>query len=309
MLDDRDFIRLWFRTLNTVDETSHSWPIQRQYRAPEMVLRDRSFCWGERTYIMGIINLTSDSFSGDGLGTDPEAAVRLAWRMEAEGADILDIGAESSRPGATETLPDEEMSRLLPALAAVRTATNLPLSVDTYHAETAIAALAAGADMINDIWGLRQTGGAMADALATSGARLVAMHNQRGREHTDVIRGIAAGFEATLAMAERAGIGLSRLILDPGFGFGWSPEQNLEMLRRLPQLWTFGLPLLVGVSRKSTIGLVLDAPVEDRFEGTAAAVAVAIAGGADVVRVHDVGAMRRVARTTDAIVRDRWRSK
>lgn len=274
-----------------------------------MVIRGRTFCWGERTYVMGIINVTSDSFSGDGVGSDPPAAVRLAMKMEAEGADILDIGAESSRPGAIETRPHEEMARLLPALTAVRAATNLPLSVDTYHAETARAAIAQGADMINDIWGLGRDLGAMATTIAARESCVVAMHNQRGREHTDVIRDIAAGFEATLATAERAGVRLSRLILDPGFGFGWSPEQNLEMLRRLPELWHFGLPLLVGVSRKSTLGLVLDAAVDDRFEGTAAAVAVSIAGGADVVRVHDVGAMRRVARTTDAIVRGRWQAK
>jgi dihydropteroate synthase len=274
-----------------------------------MVIRDRSFCWGERTYVMGIINVTSDSFSGDGVGADPAAAVRLALRMEAEGADVLDIGAESSRPGAAETPSGEEIARLMPALNAVRAATELPISVDTYHAETAKRALSAGADMINDIFGLQHDDGAMAQAIAASGARVVAMHNQRGRPDIDVVAGIGTGFDGTIRLAQRAGIDASRLIIDPGFGFGWSPEQNLEMLRRLPELWRFGLPLLVGVSRKSTIGLVLDAPVDDRFAGTAAAVAVAIAGGADIVRVHDVGAMKRVALVSDAILRGRWRTE
>ncbi len=279
-----------------------AWPLTRTYAAPALRIRDRDFRWGERTWIMGIINVTPDSFSGDGLGGDPAAAAALARRFEAEGADILDIGAESSRPGAQELESDEELRRLLPCLEAVRAATSLPISVDTYHAAVAEAAIAAGADAVNDIWGLRRDP-AMATVVARAGVPLIAMHNQRGRPFHDVAGDIAGGFEATLAIAAQAGIPPAHIILDPGFGFGWTPEQNLEMLRRLPELWRFELPLLVGTSRKSTIGLVLDLPVDQRLEGTAATVALAIAAGADLVRVHDVAAMARVARMSDAIVR------
>jgi len=254
---------------------------------------------------MGIINVTPDSFSGDGVATDVAAAVALARRFEACGADILDVGGESSRPGAAPLPPKDERERVVPAIAAIRSLTGLPISVDTCHAIVAEAALAAGADIVNDIWGLRHDA-AMAEAVARSGAALVAMHNQRGREHHDVAGDIRTGFEATLALAEAAGIATGRVILDPGFGFGWAAEQSLEMIRRLPELWDFEAPLLVGPSRKSAIGFVLDAPVEERLEGTAAAVALAIAAGADIVRVHDMREMARVARVADAIARGNW---
>jgi dihydropteroate synthase len=255
---------------------------------------------------MGIINVTPDSFSGDGLGTDVAAAVALARRLEAEGADILDIGGESSRPGAAELSTAEECARVLPALSAVRQATALPISIDTHHAPVAEAALAVGADAVNDVWGLRRDP-EMAAVVARHGAWLIAMHNQRGREFHDVVGDIRAGFAASLAIAARAGIDRTRIILDPGFGFGWTPEQNLEIIRRLPELRDLGQPLLVGTSRKSTLGYVLDAPVNDRFEGTAASVALAIAGGAAIVRVHEVARMRRVTKVADAIVRASWR--
>ena len=280
----------------------------RRYRSAALEVRGRRFSWGAKTYVMAIINETPDSFSGDGMAGDLAATVALAKRFEAEGADILDIGGESSRPGATPLSPAEEIARVAPAIAAVRAQTALPISIDTHHAKVAEAALEAGADMVNDIWGLREDP-AMAAVVARHGVPLVAMHNQRGRPFHDVASDIGAGFEATLAAARLAGIDPAQVILDPGFGFGWTPEQNLEMLRRLPELWALELPLLVGTSRKSTIGLVLDAPVEDRFEGTAASVALCIAGGADIVRVHDVGAMVRVARVADAIVRANWRPR
>ena len=280
-------------------------PLARAYAAPSLALRGRTFAWGSRTFVMGIVNVTPDSFSGDGIFGDPARAAAIAARMEAEGADIIDVGAESSRPGATELPPGEECARLIPSLRAVREATELPIAVDTYHPDVAAAALDEGADIVNDIHGLRRYP-AMAALLARRAVPVVAMHNQRGRGSPDVVEGVAAGFEATLATAERAGIKQSRIILDPGFGFGWRPEANLEMIRRLPELWRFGLPLLVGPSRKSTIGQVLGLPVEERLEGTAALVALAIAGGADIIRVHDVRAMSRVARMTDAVVRANW---
>lgn len=255
--------------------------------------------------MMAIINVTPDSFSGDGIGEDAGLAVQLARRFEAEGADILDLGGESSRPGAEPLAAEEECRRVLPAVEGVRAATDLPISIDTYHASVADAALRAGADMVNDIHGLRADP-AMGETVARHGAALVAMHNQRGREFHDVVGDIWAGFAESLRLAEAAGIDAGRVVLDPGFGFGWTPEQNLEMLRRLPELWDLEMPLLVGTSRKSTIGTVLDAPVEERMEGTAASVAASIAAGADIVRVHDVREMVRVARVTDAIVRGNW---
>lgn len=280
-----------------------TWPQRRLYRAPALELRGRNFAWGARTYVMGIINVTPDSFSGDGLAGDPAAAAALAQRFAAEGADILDIGGESSRPGAAPLAPEEECRRLMPALEAVRAATDLPISVDTYHAPVAEAALAAGADAINDIFGLRNDP-AMADVVARRGAALFAMHNQRGRPVFDVIPDISAGWGETLRLAGEAGIPEARIVLDPGFGFGWTPAQNLELLRRLPELHAMRFPLLLGVSRKSTIGAVLDdAPVERRLAGTASATALCVAAGADVVRVHDVAAMRDVVRIADAITR------
>lgn len=281
-------------------------PPGRDYVASTLVLRERSFAWGKRTYLMGIINVTPDSFSGDGLAMHAAAAALLAQRFESEGADIIDVGAESSRPGADPLPAEVELERLLPALEAVRAATKLPVSVDTYHAAVAEQALAAGADAINDISGLHGDS-AMAPLLAKSGAALIAMHNQRGKPFHDVVGDVLAGFESTLAIAAAAGIDTGKVILDPGFGFGWTPEQNLEMLRRLPELGAPGLPLLVGTSRKSTIGFVLDRPVHERTMGTAATVALAIAGGADIVRVHDVAEMRDVVRVSDAVVRDNWR--
>lgn len=285
--------------------TPLAWPLRRDYLAPSLTLRGREFAWGARTFLMGIINVTPDSFSGDGLGADPVAAAGQAAAFEEAGADILDIGGQSSRPGAPVLDAAEEARRVIPCVEAIRAVSSLPISVDTFHATVADAALRAGADAVNDIWGLRFDDQLPA-VVARHGAALIAMHNQRGREFHDVAADIAAGFRETLAICARNGIPHARVILDPGFGFGWSPDQNVEMLRRLPELWQFRLPLLVGTSRKSTIGLVLDAPVDDRLEGTAASLAVAIAAGADLIRVHDVAAMARVVRVADAIVRANW---
>lgn len=287
--------------------TSVSWPLHREYLAPSLTLRGREFTWGERTYLMGVINVTPDSFSGDGLGADLAAAARQAAAFEAAGADILDIGGQSSRPGAEVLDAAEEARRVIPCIEAVRAASPLPISIDTFHAAVARQAIAAGADMVNDIWGLRFDA-AMASVVADHDVPLVAMHNQRGREFHDVVEDIRDGFQATLAIASRHGIAPDMVILDPGFGFGWTPEQNLEMLRRLPELWDLRLPILIGTSRKSTIGLILDAPAGERLEGTAATVALSIAAGADVVRVHDVSVMAKVAKVADAVVRANWRA-
>lgn len=286
--------------------TTLTWPLRRWYRWPEMRVRNRVFIWGERTFVVGVINATPDSFSGDGTGGDPDRAEALARHFEASGADIVDIGGESTRPDALALSEDEELGRVVPAVRAARAATALPLSVDTYRPAVARAALDAGADMVNDVHGLR-VDREMARLIAEREVPCILMHNQRGREHYDVAGDIGTGWRESLAIAGRAGIEHSRVILDPGFGFGWEVAQNLEMLRRLPEMWGPALPILVGVSRKSTVGIVTERPVDDRLAGTAAAAALSIAAGADLVRVHDVGEMVRVVRMADAIVRGNWR--
>ena len=266
--------------------------------------------WGRRTYVMGVINLTPDSFSGDGLGGDWRAAVELALRFEGEGADFLDLGAESTRPGHRPVPEAEELRRLLPALEAVAARVGIPVSVDTWKSGVARAALAAGARMVNDVWGLQADPG-IAAAAAEYGAGLVLMHNQQGHYYADLLEGIIGSLRRSVNTALAAGVPRDNLIVDPGIGFGKTADQNIETLRQLRRLsrWDaggLGLPLLVGTSRKSTIGRLLDRPPEQRLEGTAATVALAIAAGADIVRVHDVPAMARVCRVSDAIVRD-WR--
>ena len=257
---------------------------------------------------MGIVNATPDSFSGDGVGADAEKAAELARAFEAAGADLVDVGAESTRPGAAPVDPAEELARALPAVAAVRAATTLPVSIDTRRAAVAAAALDAGADLVNDIDGLRGDPD-MAGTVAARGAALVAMHNQRGRAPGDPVANVRAGWRESLRLAREAGIDEGRVILDPGFGFGWTAEESLELVRRLRELTAEGPPVLLGPSRKSALGLALGgAPAHERLEGTAAAVAIAIANGVDVVRVHDVAAMRRVAAVADAIARGKRRT-
>ena len=258
--------------------------------------------WGSRTYVMGVVNVTPDSFSGDGLAHDADAALEQALRFQAEGADIIDVGGESTRPGHTPVSADEEIRRVVPVIRLLASRLHVPISVDTYKLKVAREALAAGASMINDVWGLKREP-ALADLAAREGAPIILMHNQNGTAYADLLSDVVASLHASMKTALEAGVPPENVILDPGLGFGKTAEHNLELLRRLSELRSIGRPLLVGTSRKSTIGLVLDLPVEERLEGTAATVALAIAGGADVVRVHDVRAMSRVARMSDAIVR------
>ena len=261
--------------------------------------------WGRRTYVMGIINVTPDSFSGDGLGSDVPAIVDQALRFQEEGADFLDVGAESTRPGHRPIEACEELRRLIPALEAIASTVALPISVDTYKAPVARQALNAGATIINDIWGLKADP-PLAALAADAGAGIILMHNQHNREYQSVLGDVTASLASSAAAAQAAGVPAANIILDPGIGFGKTPDHNLEVLRGLAGIRALGFPVLVGTSRKSTIGLVLDLPVEDRLEGTAATVALSIANGADIVRVHDVREMTRVCRMTDAIVRG-WR--
>ena len=269
------------------------------------VSNGETLVWGVRTYVMGIINVTPDSFSGDGLGGDVAAAVDLALRFQDEGADILDIGAVSTRPGHQQVSLDEELRRLMPALEAVANRVKLPISVETYNAAVARRAVDAGAVIINDIWGLKADP-LLAKVAADTGAGLVLMHNQRGTEYRDLLPDVVSSLESSVGTALEAGVPQVNIIIDPGIGFGKTPDHNLEVLAGLDALKAIGCPILVGASRKSTLGLLLDLPPGQRVEGTAATVSLAIAGGADLVRVHDVKEMVRVCRVADAVVRG-WR--
>ncbi len=269
------------------------------------VASGETLAWGVRTYVIGIINLTPDSFSWDGLGGDVDAAVDLALRFQDEGADILDIGAESTRPGHKQISLDKELARLMPALEAVAKRVDLPISVDTYKAAVARRAVDAGAVIINDIWGLKAEP-ELAEVAAETCAGLVLMHNQKGTQYRDLVPNLVSSLKDSVRTALEAGVPRDNIIVDPGIGFGKTPDQNLAVLARLDELKELDCPILVGTSRKSTLGLLLDLPAEERVEATAATVSLAIAGGADLVRVHDVKEMVRVCRVTDAVVRG-WR--
>lgn len=279
------------------------------------------FEWGKRTYVMGILNLTPDSFSGDGLMTRRnamDAAVTQAMQFVADGADILDLGGQSTRPGSEPVDADAELARVLPALKAVRAVVDVPISVDTYWAKVAAAALDAGADWINDVWGLRMDP-EMAHVVAGSGCRVVIMHNRSkpkdvsqearlggryvGIEYDDLIANIKRELEQSIGLALNAGVRESQIIIDPGVGFGKTVSQNVRLVNELDAFKSMGYPILLGTSRKSFIGYTLDLPPDERMEGTAATVAIGIDRGADIVRVHDVKPIVRVARMTDAIVR------
>jgi dihydropteroate synthase len=268
----------------------------------------RAFRWGERTYVMGIVNATPDSFSGDGLlaaaSADPNAAaVALAARMVDEGAALLDVGGESTRPGHEPVDEAEELARVVPVVAGLHRAhPDTPISVDTTKPAVAAAALDAGAALINDVWGV-DPDDALVRLAAARGVPIVLMHNRAEPRYDDVIAEVVADLGAAIERALRAGCRRESLIVDPGFGFGKTAEHNLAILRDLGALRALGRPILLGTSRKSTLGKVLDLPADERLEATLATTALGIAHGADVVRVHDVRPNVRVARMTDAIVR------
>ncbi|MFP3854064.1 MAG: dihydropteroate synthase, partial [Anaerolineales bacterium] len=291
-----------------------------------MIIGQHQFSWGSRTYIMAILNATPDSFSGDGLleETDPvAAAVAAANKALAAGANILDIGGESTRPGSAPVEAAEEMERVLPVIEAIRPLTDVPISIDTYQAEVAEAALEAGADMVNYVWGLRADP-AMAQLVAEREVPVVLMHNRMapknadfaeklggryvGVEYNNLIEDIRAELQYSLELAHKGGVKDDQIILDPGIGFGKTVSQNLELLDRTAEIRQLGYPVLLGPSRKSFIGYTLDLPPEERMEGTAATVAIGIARGADIMRVHDVKKMARVAAMTDGMVRRKAQS-
>lgn len=291
-----------------------------------LALRGRSFRWGERTLIMGILNITPDSFSGDGLdrgdaGDLVALSVAQARHFAESGADLLDVGGESTRPGARVVDADEERARVVPVITALRQELDLPISIDTWKAEVAAAALDAGADLVNDVWGLRRPEGgwheAMADLVRERNVPIILMHNRRAQasvgtfgghyrkvEYNDLLGDILRELRESIAFALERGIRPEQIIVDPGIGFGKTPAQNIEVLRRLSEFKSLGYPLLLATSRKSFIGLALgNLPPSERVEGTAATVALGIQAGADIVRVHDVAPIARLARMTDAIVR------
>jgi dihydropteroate synthase len=289
---------------------------------PSSKVGDRLFHWGERTFVMGIINVTPDSFSGDGVlagarrtggatdDADPiKRAVTIARQMVAEGADILDIGGESTRPGHHPVPVGEELRRVAPVIAAVRASIpDVPISVDTTKAAVADAAVRAGANLINDVWGVGADDG-LARLAAAHGIPLVVMHNREEPRYRQLMPEIIDDLRAALDRALRLGVRWDDLIVDPGFGFGKTPDHNLELLRELGRLRALGRPLLLGTSRKSTLGRVLELGPDERLEATLATTALGIAGGADIVRVHDVRANVRAARIADAIIRANWRSE
>jgi dihydropteroate synthase len=299
-------------------------------RSSSLTVRARDLVWGKRTYLMGILNITPDSFSGDGLLSGGREAsdgisegqlasiLELARSFAAAGADLIDIGGESSRPGSQPISAAEEMERILPVIRALNRELDVIISVDTYKAEVAQAALEAGANVINDIWGLRADP-ALAGVAARFGAPIILMHNRSSWVHAeikerlggryvgvayeDLILDIQRELMESVDTARAAGIPDENIILDPGIGFGKTVEQNFELVNRLEEIRKLGFPVLLGPSRKSFIGFTLDSPPDQRLEGTAAAVAIGIARGADIVRVHDVEFMVRLARMADAITR------
>ena len=284
--------------------------------APRSQLR-----FGSRTHVMGIINVTPDSFSGDGLMSAPDtvkAAVEQAQRFIESGVDILDIGGESTRPGSAPVDQREEMERVLPVINALRDSRDDTLiSIDTYKSQVAEAALSHGADWINDVWGLRADP-LMAGVAAKWGCPVILMHNRSkpsnaeiqsrlggryiGVTYNDLLNDVKQELLESVSIARAAGVRDDQIILDPGIGFGKTVEQNLELVNHLGEIKELGYPVLLGASRKSFIGYTLNLPPEERVEGTAAVCAVGIARGADIIRVHDVKEMSRVARMTDAIL-------
>ncbi len=280
------------------------------------------FTWGERTYVMGILNMTPDSFSGDGIYDEPavvlERALAQVQQFITDGADIIDIGGESTRPGSTPIHPSEEIQRVIPIIEAIRQISDVPISVDTYRAVVAEAALEAGANWVNDVWGLRMDPD-MAPLIAQAGCPIVIMHNRSkpknvaqearlggryvGIEYQNLLADVQRELEESIELALAKGVRQAQIIIDPGIGFGKTVAQNLQLLDDLDYFRDLGYPILVGPSRKSFIGYTLNLPPEERVEGTAAAVAIAIDRGADIIRVHDVRQMVRVARMVDSIVR------
>lgn len=267
------------------------------------ICRDKTVFIGERTLIMGILNVTPDSFSDGGQYDRFDKAVQQARKMADEGADFIDIGGESTRPGATEVDAEEEQKRVLPVVEQLVQELDVPISVDTYKAPVAEAALKKGAHLINDVWGFRRDP-EIANVAADFNAPVILMHNQKGTVYEmDIMEAIKHFLEKSVEIGLKAGIKENQIMIDPGIGFGKTPEQNIQVMARLDELRPMGFPILLGTSRKSMIGKILDLPTDQRLEGTLATTAIGIISGVAVIRVHDVQENVRAALVADAIVR------
>lgn len=256
----------------------------------------------EKTLIMGILNATPDSFSDGGNYNEVEAAVRHAKEMVMNGAHIIDIGGESTRPGFAKVSEEEELQRVMPIIQSISQAVNVPISIDTYKAEVAKQAIEAGAHIINDVWGAKAEP-EIAKVAADYNVPIILMHNRENTNYRNLMADLIADLYESITIAKRAGVRDENIILDPGIGFAKTFEQNLEVMRNLEQLKVLGYPLLLGTSRKSFIGHALDLPVEERLEGTGATVCLGIQKGCEIVRVHDVKEMSRMAKMMDAMLR------
>lgn len=267
-----------------------------------MKIGNKDFLTKGHTYVMGILNVTPDSFSDGGKWNDRDKALRHVEDMLREGADIIDLGGESTRPGYTLLSEQEELARVIPVLEAIKERFDVPVSLDTYKAEVAREGIRAGADLINDIWGLKYDD-KMAGVIAESGLPCCLMHNRKNMDYRDFMQDVAADLAETLHLAEQAGIAEDRIILDPGVGFAKSYEQNLEVINCMEELHVLGCPLLLGCSRKSVIGLTLELPADQRVEGTLVTTVLAVMKGCMFVRVHDIKENVRAVRMTEAILR------
>ena len=270
----------------------------------DRVIGGREFVDSGKTYVMGILNVTPDSFSDGGRFNEMDRALWHVEEMIGDGMDILDIGGESTRPGYTLLSEEEETSRVAPVIEAVKKRFDVPVSLDTYKYKVAQAGIAAGADLINDIWGLKYDGGQMAETIAGSGLPCCLMHNRQNADYGNFLEDLAADLADTLRIAEAAGIRDDKIILDPGVGFGKTYENNLEVINHLDSLRIFNCPLLLGTSRKSVIGLTLDLPADERLEGTLVTTVFAVLSGCSFVRVHDVKANKRAIRMAEAILQE-----
>ncbi|SVB68642.1 uncharacterized protein METZ01_LOCUS221496 [marine metagenome] len=270
-----------------------------------MNIKDREYNWGARTYVMGIVNVTPDSFSGDGLMGRETEDLEKSISFAQHGADFIDVGAESTRPNHIPTTEAEEIARIIDIIQKIAVNVDIPVSVDTYKPEVARLSVEAGASMINNIWGVNNDLSMLELSLQTR-TPIIIMHNQIGTHYNDFFSDLLSSLYSSVEFAVKFGIQSTKIVVDPGFGFGKTPDQNLEILKRISDIKELGFPVLMGISRKSTIGYVLNLPEEERLEGTEAAVALCIAGGVDIVRVHDVKEIVRVVRMCDAVVRG-WR--
>lgn len=269
-----------------------------------MLIGNREFDVKNKTYIMGILNITPDSFSDGGSFYDIELALKHAEDMIKKGAHILDIGGESTRPGHTQITDEEEITRIVPVIKAIKENFDIPISVDTYKSKVAEAAILAGADLINDIWGLKYDG-TMAEVIARYNKPCCLMHNRRDTDYQNFMEDVKADLRESVEMARKAGITADKIILDPGVGFAKTYEQNLEIIAKLDELKELDCPILLGTSRKSVIGLTLDLPVEERLEGTLATTVMAVEHGCAFVRVHDVQANARAVLMTEKILQSK----